>query len=602
MSVVPKIESADLTLDQLYKDFYTVPDFQREYVWQPENVETLLQDVVDELYDGSGSLLDLQQEYFIGSVVVCPETDGTYRLIDGQQRSTTIFLTLCAIRDALIDSAAEAPDALKDKIRAAGFDMRTGDDVVRYRLALQYEDSDGVLARVANGDLHAFDTARQTASVRNLKAAYQTIREFLAVNFHEDPALLKRFFAAFTSRVKLIRIVTPSLTHALKVFETINDRGVGLNAMDLLKNLLFMETSLEEHRRLKERWQELIRTLDGCGEKPLRFLRYYIMSHHETDWARGFREDEIYKWFVDNKEASGIKRNPIGFVDRLVSRARVYANFTEARDPQGNPNRFLQNISFLSGTARQHFILLLAGQHLPSPLFSDLCRQIENLLFCYIVTRETTKMFERSFARWAGELRAVSTQEELDGFLARYLEADMVDRSKQFDFAFQQLSLDRIQQYRMRYILAKFTQFIEEHAWSNPAHSQLGRYVDKSVDIEHILPRTPTAEARASFDQPELYDTYAQRLGNLTPLEKTINTSISNKLFADKKQGYRASEFLLTKSIAEKPQVGSGTRLNQAVADLVAFEVWNSETIERRQAMLAQLARRVWLPMSVASP
>lgn len=57
------------------------------------------------------------------------------------------------------------------------------------------------------------------------------------------------------------------------MFETINDRGVGLNAMDLLKNLLFMKTSSEDYPRLKDRWKKLIDVLDDCGEKPLRFLR-----------------------------------------------------------------------------------------------------------------------------------------------------------------------------------------------------------------------------------------------------------------------------------------------------------------------------------------
>ena len=39
-----KIESKDLSVEDLFKDFYTVPDFQREYVWEREQVERLLQD------------------------------------------------------------------------------------------------------------------------------------------------------------------------------------------------------------------------------------------------------------------------------------------------------------------------------------------------------------------------------------------------------------------------------------------------------------------------------------------------------------------------------------------------------------------------------
>ncbi len=53
-NTAPKIESTDLTVANLLKDFYTVPDFQREYVWQPDNVEQLLQDVLDEFFDEGG--------------------------------------------------------------------------------------------------------------------------------------------------------------------------------------------------------------------------------------------------------------------------------------------------------------------------------------------------------------------------------------------------------------------------------------------------------------------------------------------------------------------------------------------------------------------
>lgn len=87
-----KIDSADLTIDDLFKDFYMVPDFQREYVWGAENVERLLQDAYHEFSDDEGAIVAEGSEYFIGSLVVCPEPNGTYQLIDGQQRMTTSYL------------------------------------------------------------------------------------------------------------------------------------------------------------------------------------------------------------------------------------------------------------------------------------------------------------------------------------------------------------------------------------------------------------------------------------------------------------------------------------------------------------------------------
>src|SRR5689334_10139392 len=75
LSTAPKIESEDLNLNKLFQDFYSVPDYQREYVWEPENVEALLKDVCDEFYD-EGNRLNPGPEYFIGSIVVCQDDGG----------------------------------------------------------------------------------------------------------------------------------------------------------------------------------------------------------------------------------------------------------------------------------------------------------------------------------------------------------------------------------------------------------------------------------------------------------------------------------------------------------------------------------------------
>jgi len=119
-------------------------------------------------------------------------------------------------------------------------------------------------------------------------------------------------------------------------------------------------------------------------------------------------------------------------------------------------------------------------------------------------------------------------------------------------------------------------------------------YFNRAVHIEHILSQTPTAEARAAFDKPAEYASYAEKLGNLTLLERTINTSVSNDMYDKKKPGYLHSQFLLTKSLVEKPRVGTNTQLNRAVDGLIQFDTWNSTDIEERQQMLVRLAREVW--------
>jgi len=54
---------------------------------------------------------------------------------------------------------------------------------------------------------------------------------------------------ATTNNVVFIQI-SNDVSSALKIFETINERGVGLNPMDLLKNLLFTQVRQTEFTQL----------------------------------------------------------------------------------------------------------------------------------------------------------------------------------------------------------------------------------------------------------------------------------------------------------------------------------------------------------------
>lgn len=211
-----RIESNDLAIDQVFKDFYTVPDFQREYVWEQEHVQKLLEDVLDEFYDDNNQLIE-GTEYFLGSIVACRDPEGIFQLIDGQQRMTTIYLVLCAARDALFEVGERPTRVLESQITDAYSDAKTGEDVERHRLTLQYEDSGGILERLAKSNPKAPSLPETTESVRKIVSAYRSIREFFSVNLQNEPSHIKRFLVAFTQRIKLIRILTPTITNALMV-------------------------------------------------------------------------------------------------------------------------------------------------------------------------------------------------------------------------------------------------------------------------------------------------------------------------------------------------------------------------------------------------
>lgn len=579
----PTIESKDMTLAGVFKDFYVVPSYQREFVWTEQQVEQLLRDIHDEFSE----VEDKPAEYFIGSIVVSPGEDNLLDLIDGQQRMTTTFIFLCAFRDYLA-AHGQSMGVLNTQIASTSINM-DGEEIEHYRVELQYDDSQGILVHMARNGAQIGQKRSSTRSVANIVAAYNTVATFLRTEFGDDVARARKFYAYLVNRVKLIRIKTHSVAHALKVFETINDRGVGLDAMDLLKNLMFMQAKTRDFDALKESWKQLVDGLYRAGEKPLRFLRYFIFANYDVD---RLREDQIYGWFSKNEALCGYGVDPVGFVQKLVDAAKAYTNFVAGLNIDGTPNRYLSNIRYLSGAARQHLILLLAGRGLSKAEFTELSRQLEDLFFAYIISREPTKEFERSFARWAPQLRQVRSRAQLDEFIATNFTPAKRNLSTRFDLAFQELTESSIQKYRMRYVLGKLAQYVNEQAYG-ATEMDLGKFVNQR-DVEHILPQTPTTEIIEAFDKPDEIQDYIRRLGNMTLLENSIDASIGNKPFAQKKAAYKKSMFLLTRTIAEPMTVGVNTKIDRAVFDLRTFDEWNSVSIEERQFILAKLARKVW--------
>ncbi len=152
---------------------------------------------------------------------------------------------------------------------------------------------------------------------------------------------------------------------------------------------------------------------------------------------------------------------------------------------------------------------------------------------------------------------------------------------EEFKQTIMQTSGINLAKYRLRYLLAKIAQYVEQQAFGNA--ESLDFYLDKTITIEHIMPQSRN-------------DPYCNKLGNLTLLEKTLNSSISDKSYQDKISGYRQSKILITRSLADKLYIGNNTRLNRAMNELglVEFIEWNYDSINKRQQILVDIAMKVW--------
>lgn len=582
------IESRDYTLGELFEYFYVVRAYQREYVWEEKEVLELLMDVHQPFIENKSGT---DWEYFIGSIIVCKSQD-LYELIDGQQRMTTAYLVLCAFRDFIKQlKPTESLVKLQGLITSYFLD-RDGDERFKDRIELQYdEDSRQILEKIARNE--CLNEISENNSVRRLKNTYQISLKFFKDEFGEDESAIqevKQFYARFLKNIKLVRVETQSRSHALKVFETINNRGVGLDATDLLKNLMFMNVDNKDFERLKNKWKKMLQILFDAKEKPIRFLRYFIISQYDSE---RIREDGIYEWFDKNRDKCKYADKPFEFIELLLKSAEAFANFKKGNDTSGKQNRYLRNISYLSTS--QHFVLLLAAKNLSVDMFTYICKEIENFMFVYIITRTRSSKLENLFVEWASQLRKITKKEELDEFIQE-IQLEKQKLADNFVQAFQKLDESSVQKKVLQYILAKLTQSVDEVAYGNEeaqSHIYLKNYINKNVDIEHILPKS-YEKLKLSFDQPDDIQNYVKRLGNLLLVEKAINTSIKNKPFELKKDAYCKSKFLLTRSIIESINIGRNTSIDRAVKNLMRFEKWDSKSIENRQYMLTELAKKVW--------
>ncbi|HEY4291839.1 DUF262 domain-containing protein [Luteibacter sp.] len=602
-----RIENHKYSIEEAFREcFYIVPDYQREYVWTDKEVHQLLEDINEQIDAGS------TREYFIGTVLVSPtDQKNHYEVIDGQQRLTTFFLLLCALKRVF---QGEPQRHVVSGLISTSYTDSDGETRTSLKLEPRYENAGDVMTKLVelDTDPQAVRVGMQAAgipsfgSLENLVNAYGTLYRYLKDNY-DDATKLKKYWGYLANNVVFIQIST-DVSSALKIFETINERGVGLNPMDLLKNLLFTQVKQTQFTQLKDEWKKITKPLEKGKEKPLRFLRYFLMANYVIKNDRGdavVREDEIYDWFVDKDNAAlcDYATKPFEFVRKVIRSVEHYLAFGNGLGNDGKPNLAMDGLKRLAGGAFSlHYVLLLAAAALPKPLFDHFVTQLESFLFYYIFTKTPTKDLERNFSLWADELRTIAAVTDpatqrvaLNAFVADRFESNMAAKSPELSDALKRFSLYTMQQYRTRYLLARLTQHVDMAFSGVKSPGSLEPYT--RLEIEHILPDTPTAELRqkwATENPTAVYDDYKNRLGNLTLLEKPINIVAGNDFYAAKQAEYRKSSNYLTRSLVELTSVGQNTSISRINEQLKAFPTWGAASIEKRHGMLIALARDVW--------
>lgn len=217
-------------LEFLANKTFRIPSYQRDYSWGRTQVDDLLNDV-DEAVEGGLS-------HYLGTFVLSRSDDlGPFEVVDGQQRLTTLVLVVIALLKQL-------PKPEQEKLAAILIrDMFTG------RLKLHFGVNDDFATKLLNDDDFspslrnggkpaAGDSLELTGGRRRLCKAFGIARE-RAQYLHEigGEDKIREWIKAIT-RMEVIQFSAGDTGRAIRMFQTINDRGLALSAMDKAKALL----------------------------------------------------------------------------------------------------------------------------------------------------------------------------------------------------------------------------------------------------------------------------------------------------------------------------------------------------------------------------
>ena len=581
-----------LNIEEIFNKFYEVPDYQREYVWRKANVLALLNDIYSAFKEHS------QNGYFIGTTVVANNPyNASLEVIDGQQRLTTLFILLSIFTQKVVNDHQKF---LSDLIKNKSWDS-SGKLSSRYHLNLNYANAQKFLEIINTQpdnlikQLHSDYGNRLPDTIKNLYNAYQQINDFLDEHCANSEELFA--FITYTLHQVFVLQITTDINRALQIFETINERGVGLNPLDLIKNRLFCHIDKKDFKILKDKWQEIFKLFRKKETHKLRFIRYFLMANFpdkidSSIYKNGIlRTDDIFNFTskLDNIN------DPYSFLDNLYHAASDYNGFLEGK-LNGEENDQLQNINTLNGGLSTYIIALLAAKNLPLPILKHFIKQVESFMFFYIIPGNNTNALERDCANWARQLHhltKIQNEEEQLAAYNKFITDALINPTQQkmdnFDDYFKRFQMGK-NRTRTRYILNKISLYVQEK-WNG---SKAPNNWFSQLDIEHILPNHPKDTLREAFGA-EIYEDYKNRLGNLTLLEAPLNRSLGNDFFEIKKQTYETTNCVFTKSIIGLAiTTGATSQHGQFFQSLPHWNTWTKEAIEQRQELLLKLTKEVW--------
>lgn len=559
--------------------FFEIPKYQRGYAWEKNNIRDLFDDIKESIESNSN--------HYIGTIVLskAEDDDEKFYIVDGQQRVTTISLII----NTLISKLSE-----KDKFFYERFYLK---EDCRYRL-LPLNRDQGFFKKI----IEEIDVDPQNKSQRLLMEAVEEI------NFKVDDVEDKLKFLKSIEKLEVMEFVENSEGDAIRIFQTVNDRGKPLSNMEKAKSLLIYFSNRYLDKKLDNTINnyfsdifEIYDDIKHLGEslginliKNKEFNEDNLMRYHFVTFSNeSYDPTANYVLSFLKKKLIGLRNNSCDlsydliyeFIYNYISTLKdFFVNTRNVIERARNEEKFYKIFVILNLSATLYPLIIklqslklldrnLTGLGRTQYNFLDLIELIEVRVY---KTRATDP--KADIARLVykiGEIGIDEIEEGLIWFNNRWMSTA----------EFQANLSQGI--YGNRALNHIFITYCEELKGNIYNIEELKKLVSSTPNIEHILSQTPNFDPLSlGFQSKEDFIDYEHHLGNLTILEKGLNSSVLNKNAIDKIDGYGRSTFIMTKKLGssiDSDREFNKLSLQNRTKDLAGFCLkrwWSEKTID----------------------
>lgn len=599
------------TVREILKDQrYSIDYYQREYRWQKKQVQELIDDLSEQFLDSysetdSREAVQNYEHYFLGSIILSLRDKALY-IVDGQQRLTTLTLLLMVLHSRQGGRADRVK--VEDLIYSEKYGKRSFNIAVTER--------EVVMESLFKGETP--DITGASESVYTIAERYQDLDDLFPEEI--DERALPFFCDWLIDNVHLVVITATTDEDAYTIFETMNDRGLSLTPLDMLKGYLLANIKDSNKRNEAAKiWRGRIEALRRLGKdedadafKAWLRARYAqtVRERHRGAENRDFERigTEFHRWVGDYAEDLQLKISDDYF--RFVHQempfyTRQYQRLREASETPTPGLEPVYNVACYNFTL-QYPLLLAPLLIADSPATIDRKIRLVARFLDILHARRTVNYLSMTFAAMSYSMFLIikdirgKSLSELVTILRHKLDEQGCDFDGTKDGTrkgFAGFALNHWSKRFIKVLLARMTAFVEQQSGvsisvANYLVEGKGRF-----EIEHIWANHPERhldEFTSSADFAE----YRNRIGGLLLLPKSFNGSYGDLSYEDKLPHYNTQN-LLARSLHPQCYDHNPGFLSFGRESGLPFKShsgFKKADLDTRGMLYHQIAERVWNP------